>query len=86
MTENKPLVARRIYTHVLDVEQFGTRKDGTKYEKFAVMFPEDVRSAVEGLREQLHQRTKNSEPLDGWEVEQAVRNWFPVFQGENNAR
>lgn len=53
MTDHKPLVSRRLYTHVIDVERFGTRKDGTKYERFSIMFPEDVRSAVSLIREKM---------------------------------
>lgn len=36
----------KIYTHALDCEEFGEREDGTEFQRFRVLFPEDVVKSI----------------------------------------
>lgn len=42
-------MARHLYTHALNCERFGERDDGTTFERFRVILPEDIVEAINEL-------------------------------------
>lgn len=51
ISEERSKMRRPIYTHALHCERIGEREDGTTFERFRVMIPEDVLEAIDGLWE-----------------------------------
>ena len=43
------MVIRKLYTHVIETERYGQREDGSEYERFLVIFPEDVAKTMEEI-------------------------------------
>ena len=40
---------RILYSDFISMEKMGVRKDGTTYERFQVVFPEDIEAAISKL-------------------------------------